>query len=95
MSDSGLHTYIYAICNTKFAKVKINHFYENLFNKPIDTEFIFPKTTESVFDSLSASLDNGDTITAEILSLPEGVKKYKKAEEKGDLAILVGIKENT
>jgi hypothetical protein len=81
--------------HNNFAKVFINYFYQNLFNKPIDTEFIFPKTKEAVFDSLSASLDNGDTIIAEILSQKEGVQKFKEAEIKGDLAILVGIKETT
>jgi len=78
-----------------FAKVTINHYYENLYSKAIDTEFVFPKTKNAVFDSLKASLDNGETIIAEILSNEEGNKKFQEAKEKGDLAVLADIDKNT
>lgn len=74
-----------------FARVTIKHFYENLFSNAIDTEFVFPKTKAAIFDSLKASLDNGEEIIAEVLSYQEGNKRFNEAKQKGDLAILADI----
>ncbi len=78
-----------------FAKVFINQLYENLYSKVIDTEFIFPKTKNAIFDSLKASLDNDEIIVAEIFSKEEGNKRFEEAKNKGDLAVLVQIDKKT
>ena len=89
------YVYIEVKIQDNFAKVTMEHYYENLYNQPIDTEFKFPKTKEAIFDSLKATLDDENEIIAEVLSNKEGNQKFKIAKKKGDLAILTNINKAT
>jgi von Willebrand factor A domain-containing protein 5 len=73
----------------EFARVILTHHYTNFSNTLLDTTFNFPKTENSIFDSISAIFDDGREIIGTIEEKLKARAQYLKAvEEEGQTAIL-------
>jgi ubiquitin len=73
------------------ARVSLVHHYANISNTPIDTIFHFPKTSNSIFDSLSCIFEDN----TEKLGLIDEKKKvraiFNESIQKGDTAVYAEI----
>lgn len=73
----------------EFARVTLTHHYTNFSNCVLDTTFNFPKTTNSIFDSISAVFDDGRDIIGTVEEKSKARAQFLKAvENEGKTAIL-------